>query len=169
MYKLKKNLLFFNKFLKQISFKTEYVQKLNNKIYLLNLIKKKYYKEINKNLYQNKKNNFIILYTLEIFFSNSNTYMYIYNLLGNLKFFCSAGRFFYKGKNKKARILILTNIIFILIKKLKFIKKNLILRLKNTRTKQNWIIKKLKNKNFVKTIICLNLYSHNGCKKKKFK
>ena len=78
MYKLKKNLLFFNKFLKQISFKTEYVQKLNNKIYLLNLIKKKYYKEINKTLYQNKKNNFIILYTLEIFFSNSNTYIYIY-------------------------------------------------------------------------------------------
>ena len=125
------NHFYLNKFFKKIRFKKQYIQKLKNKISFLNNTKKQNYKKLNNGLYS-KKDNFIIAFIIEILFSKTNTLVYVINSVGKLKFFCSAGNLLFKGKGKKARTSILINIIYILIKKLKFLKdRPIMLRLKN--------------------------------------
>lgn len=146
-------------------YKKQYTYKLKNKLYSLSRIKKNY-----KILDTNTLNSFSIVYIVEILFSKTNTLLHITNAEGKLKFFCSAGNLLFKGKNKKARSQILRNLINILIKKLQFLKNRpLILRLKNVGFKKMLIIRKLKKKTFIKIFTGLNLYSYNGCRKKKIR
>ena len=161
------NFFYLNKFFKKIILKKRYIQKLKNKISFLNITKKQNHKKLNTKFY-NQKYNFIIVYIIEVYFSQTNTLVHLISPVGKLKFFCSAGNLLFKGKSKKARISVLLNIIHILIKKLTFLKdRPVMLRLKNVGFKKNWILKKLKRKIFINTIIGFNLYSHNGCRKKK--
>ena len=127
-----KNHFYLNKFLTKTVTKKQYIQKLENKIRFLNKTHKQNYKKLNIELYT-KKNNFLIAYVVEFFFSQTNTLINITNSEGKLKFFCSAGQLLFKGRSKKARTLVLKDIIYILITKLKFLKNRpIILHLKNT-------------------------------------
>jgi ribosomal protein S11 len=157
-----------NKFLKKIIFKKIYLKKLKSRI--LSLIKtlKQNYKKLNNNTNTINNINFLVVYVIKICFSKTNTFIQINKAFGILKITLSAGHFLYKGKNKKARAHVLKSIIHFLIKKLDMLKnKAVVLHLKNTGFKKNWIIDKLKPKTFIKTVVGFNLYSHNGCRKKK--
>ena len=137
MIKNYNNYFYLNKLFRKIKSNKQHIQKLKNKNYFLNKTKEQNYKKLNTNLYI-KKDNFTIAYIIDIFFSQTNTLIHITNSVGKLKLFCSAGNLFFKGKGKKARTSILTNIIFILIKKITYLKNRpLILCLKNVGFKKN--------------------------------
>jgi ribosomal protein S11 len=155
----------------KIIYKKQYLQELNTKSFFFNKNIKNSLQNIKKfsnKMYITKQNNFLISYIIEFFFNKTNTLIQITNFFGKLKFFCSAGYLLFKSKSKKARMLVIKSIIRILIKKLAFLKnKTVILRLKNVGFKKALIVKKLKKKIFIKVIVSLNSYSHNGCRKKK--
>jgi ribosomal protein S11 len=157
-----------NKFLKKIIFKKIYIKKLTFRILFLIKILKQNYKKLNSSKNTINTINFLIVYIVNVCFSKTNTFIQINKASGILKTTISAGHLLYKGKNKKARTQVLKNIIHFLIKKLDILKnKAIALHLKNTGFKKNWIIKKLKPKTVIKTIVGFNLYPHNGCRKKK--
>jgi hypothetical protein len=126
---------FLNKFFKKIMYKKQYINKLNNKVFFLN---KNSIKKYNKKFSTRICKSFLISYIIEILFNKTNTLTQITDSFGRLKFFCSAGHIFFKGKSKKARVSIIKNILKILVKKLIFLKnKPLILRVKNVGLKKN--------------------------------
>ena len=125
---------FLNKFLRKIVYKKQYINELNNKIFFFN---KNNMKKHNKN-YNKSHEIFFISYIIEILFHETNTLIQITDSFGKLKFFCSAGYIFFKGKTKKARISVIKNILKNLIQKLYFLKnKVIILRVKNVGLKKN--------------------------------
>ena len=160
-----------NKFLKNIELKKKYIKNLKHKIFLLNNIKKKNYKFLNR-INVKKKNYFhkynpLVVYIVSFSFPRSNSFLYVSDFAGNLKFFCSAGSFNSTGKNKKIRWIVFKKFYKVLLN-LKFLKnKPIALHLKNVRLNKSWIIKKLKKKFFIKIIQNFDLYPHNGCRKKK--
>jgi len=163
-----------NKFLRDVRLKKQYLIKLRNKIDFLTKIKESNYKTLSSsitNIKQSyKKDDFLVSYIIDISFSQTNTLLHVMDSSGKLKFFCSAGTFSYKGKNKKARSLVFKNFYRVLATKLQFLKeKPVALHLKNVGSNKFWILKKLKKKILVKTVKSFNLYPHNGCRKKKFR
>lgn len=158
----------FNKILEQVVFRKKYIKKLKNKVKALKNIWKQNYKKFNAKLHLKKDTTFLIAYVIKICFSKSNTLLQITNSLGALKFFCSAGYLLFKGKSKKARIPVLKKIVGLLLKKLKFLEdRPVILHLKNVGFRKAWILKKLEKKIFLRTVTGFNLYSYNGCRRKK--
>lgn len=127
-----------NKFLKKIIFIKIYLTKLKNRSLFLIKTLKLNYKTLSFNINNNNGTNFLIAYVIKICFSKTNTFTQINNTFGMLKFLCSAGHLLYKGKNKKARIAVLKDIIHFLIKKLDVLKKKaVVLHLKNVGFKKN--------------------------------
>jgi ribosomal protein S11 len=165
----------FNQFLKTLSLKKQYLQKLKKQSIFLNLLKQKNYKIINtfnqKFETDYKPFDHIIMYIIDITFSRSNIFLNVMDSSGKLKFFCSAGHLQYKGrKNKKSRFQVLRSIYHVLLAKLRFLKgKPIALHLKNVGLKRFWIIKKLKTHFFIKLVSIFNLFPFNGCRKKKVK
>jgi ribosomal protein S11 len=163
-----------NKFLKDVRLKKQYIVKLKSKISLLNNVKKKDYKSLNSVLLlKNKhltKHEYLVMYIIDIFFSETNTLLHVMDFSGNIKFFCSAGSLNYKGKQKKLRFLIFRDLFRILVSKLTFLKgKPIALHLKNVGSNKFWIIQKLKSKFLIKVVRNFNLYPYNGCRKKKIR
>lgn len=163
-----------NQFFQKIFLKKQYVKKLKNKINLLIVLKEQSYKTLSVSVFNNKSDKALstsfIKYIIDISFSRSNTLLHIMDSLGNLKFFCSAGDLSYTGRNKKSRLIILKSFIRILTQKLKFIQNQpMALHLKNVKFFKLWIIKKLKKKIFIKVVKTLNIYPHNGCRKRKIR
>jgi ribosomal protein S11 len=157
-----------NEFLKKIIFKKTYIKKIKDRVLFLNEVLKQNYKKLNSKAEMSNRINFLIGSIIEVNFSKANTFTQITNSSGTLKLSCSAGSLFYKGKNKKARTLVLKNLINVLIKKLSTLKnKAVVLHLKGTGFKKSWITKKLGKKTIIKIAAGFNLYSHNGCRKKK--
>lgn len=159
-------------FFKDLRLKTQYINQLKNKIFLLNQVKEKSYKTVNLDLYPTNKflalNDSRVLYIISIQFSKSNTLFHVTDFKGNLRFFCSAGCFHYKGKGKRNRLAVIKNFFYLLAMKLKFLKgKPLALHLKNVNSNKFWLIKQLKTKFFIKTVRSFNFYPHNGCRKSK--
>jgi ribosomal protein S11 len=161
-----------NQFLKILSVKKQYLQKLKKKLFVLNQLKQKNYKFIST-LNQNNNISYtfdnVILYVIDITFSRSNTFLNVMDSSGNLKFFCSAGHLQYKGKrHKKSRFSVFKSIYHVLLTKLKFLRgKPIALHLKNVGLKRFWIIKRLKTHFFIKVVKVFNLFPFNGCRKKK--
>lgn len=157
-----------NIFLKRIVFKKTYVKKIKNRVLFLNKVLKQNYKKLNIKTNLINKVNFLVSHIIKVRFSKANTFTQITNSSGELKFLCSAGNLFYKGKNKKARTLVLTNLINAVIKRLITLKnKAVVLHLKSTGFKKSLIINKLEQKTFIKSAAGFNVYPHNGCRKKK--
>lgn len=163
-----------NIFFKNISVKKQYLKNLKKQFLLINDIKQTNYKVLSKKLFKKNsvfnfsKTNNLIVYIIDITFSKSNTFLNVMDSSGKLKFFSSAGHFSLKGKNKKFRFNVFKNIYRILLTKLKFLKnKPIALHLKNVGANKFWIIKKLKTKFFIKVVRIFNLFSFNGCRKKK--
>lgn len=161
-----------NKFLKKITIKKQYKKTLELKLQIIYNIKEQNYKITNHNIFFKNKKLFIydnlIIYIINIFFSQSNTLINITNITGKLIFMYSAGNFKFKGKRKKSRVFVLKTMLNFLIVKLKFLrKKPIALHFKNIGFFKYWIIKKLKKKFFIKLIKNFSSFSHNGCRKKK--
>lgn len=161
-----------NKFFTNIKLKKQYIKKLKTKVSLLNKIKEKNYKILNPLMFKRSqdlvKEDSLIVYIIDISFSRTNTLLHIMDFSGNLKFFCSAGLFNYKGKGKKARFIVFKEFYRVLVTKIKFLKnKPIALHLKNVGSNKFRIIKKLKKKFFIRIVRSFDLYPHNGCRRKK--
>jgi hypothetical protein len=117
-----------NKFLKKINVKKQYIKMLKNKVYLLNSVTEQNYKIIDQYIFLKKEQFFkfdnIVTYTINIFFSRSNTLLHVFDFSGVLKGLYTAGNFAYKGKRKKSRIFVLKSMLNYIILKLKFLRKN---------------------------------------------
>ena len=104
----KENILLSNFSLKK---KSLYFKKTNNSIVKLkNLLNEKQnHKKFNslittsKSFYNSKKLGSVVIFTINFSFSPVNTFLYITDALGNLKFRYSAGLVEFKGKQKKNR------------------------------------------------------------------
>lgn len=163
-----------NKFLRDIKLKKQYIEELKSKIFLLNNIKEKNYKNLNSSLFPSNDslaiNDHLVMYIIDISFLRTNTLLHVMDFSGKLKFFCSGGSIKYTGKGKRVRSVIFREFYRILVSNLKFLKsKPVALHLKNVGNNKFWIIKKLKKKFFIKVVRSFNLYPHNGCRKRKMR
>ena len=157
-----------------IKFKKKYIKKLVNSIKILNCLKKQFYQSLhfflsNNHLLKYKKD-FLISYVVYFCFSVSNTVLHISDATGNLKMSYSAGLVDLQGKQKVVRRLALTRFFNILyLAKSKFLKKNPVaIHFKNVNNSNKFlIVKKLKQKFFIKIIKAFDLDAYNGCRKKK--
>lgn len=167
--------IYLNQFLKTLSLKKQYLQKLKKQTAFLISLKQKNYKILHKfnqnNISDSKDFDNIIMYIIDITFSRSNTFLHVMDSSGKLKFFCSAGHLQYRGRrSKKSRFSVFKSIYHVLLTKLRFLKgKPIALHLKNVGLKKFWIIKKLKTHFFIKLVKIFNLFPFNGCRKKKVK
>ena len=168
-----------NSFLSNLSLEKKYIysKKIIDSIYKLknSLSDKQKYKKLSflpeKYLSTNdkKKSGSVLVYTIYFSFSTVNTFLYITDALGNLKFRYSAGLVNFKGKQKKSRIQVL-NRFFRELKKLKIstLKNSPIaLHLNNVGFYKYLIVKNLKKDFFIRFIKSYQIYSFNGCRKKK--
>jgi ribosomal protein S11 len=116
-----------------------------------------------------KRSGSVVSYTVHFSFSTTNTFLYITDTLGNLKFAYSAGSVDFKGKKKKSRIQVL-NRFFRELKRLKIsVLKNkpITLHLSNVSFHKYWIVRNLKKDFFIRFIKSSYVYAYNGCRKKK--
>lgn len=158
-----------NNFLIDLKRKKQYLQKLNNKVTLINSIKEKNnIKSLSVRLAKNKKEDLLVKYIIDITFSRTNTLFHVMDFSGKLKFFSSAGLVSYKGKGKKARFSVVKSIYSKLLLKLKSLKNQPIaLHFKNVGYEKFSIVKLLNKKLFIQVVKSFNLYPHNGCRGKK--
>jgi hypothetical protein len=171
---IKKNILLSNLSLKK---KSLFAKKTNNSIIKLKnvLNDKQQHKRLNsllktsKPFYNTKKLGSTVVYTIHFVFSPVNTFMYVTDSLGNLKFRYSAGLVELKGKQKKIRVQVL-NRFFRELKKLKitiFKTNPIALHLNNVGFYKYLIIKNIKKDFFVRLVKSFQTYPFNGCRKKK--
>jgi ribosomal protein S11 len=125
---------------------------------------------INSTFLENtNKESFSIVYIIHFSFSPVNTFLYITDSLGNLKFRYSAGCMGFKGKQKKSRLQVL-NKFFKELRKLKISvlkNKSIALNFNNVGFYKYFIVKNLKNFFFIKFIKNYQIHAYNGCRKKK--
>lgn len=171
---LKKKVLRSNLSLKK---KYLYYKKINKSIFKLKdvLVKKQEYKKklnlllSNKILNSEQIKGLVVVYIISFSFSATNTFLYVTDSLGKLKFKYSAGLFDFKGKQKKRRIQVLRRF-FRELKKLKISilqNKPVALHLNNVGFYKYFILKNLKKNIFIRLIKSYGAYSFNGCRKKK--
>lgn len=116
-----------------------------------------------------KKKGSVVLYTICFSFSAVNTFLYVIDATGTLKFRYSAGLLNFKGKLKKRRFQIL-KLFFKELRKLKisFLKnKPVALHLENVGSYRYLIVRNLKRNFFIRIIKNYQVHSYNGCRKKK--
>jgi len=108
-------------------------------------------------------------YILNIHVSNSNIILSVTDKNGNLISYYTAGKLGFKGSQKTKKytlITILKNFIY----NLNYLNNTtVIVKFKGITRNQNLIVKKLKEKLFIKAIIYNNLLPHNGCRPKKIR
>lgn len=163
---LKKKSVYFKKVTKHISkLKTILNEKQNSK--KLNLLVDSC--KLSKRLLAQRKKGFIVLYSICFSFSSVNTFLYVTDALGNLKFRYSAGLLDFKGKAKKSRFQILKTF-FKELRKLKVSllkNKPIALDLENVGFYRHLIVRRLKKKFFIQIVNNRQTHSYNGCRKKK--
>ena len=162
-----------NRFFKKVRLKKQYIKKMHLKVHLLNEFKASNYKKIGSKLFKPLPvftGNFFVMYIINISFSKKNTLIHISDCLGNIKFFYSAGSFQQQGKSKTVRNMVLRKFYKLLLSKFKFLHRvPVIIHFKNTDSNMFWFLKKLKKKLFIVATKHFNLYSYNGCRKKKIR
>ena len=157
-----------------IKLKKKYIKKLFNSIKILERLKRQFYQSLHFFLSNNRllkhKKDFLVSYVVYFCFSVSNTILHISDATGNLKMSYSAGLIDLQGKQKVVRRLALARFFNILsLAKSKFLKKTPVaLHFKNVNGSNKFlIVKKLKQKLFIKIIKSFDLDAYNGCRKKK--
>ena len=168
-----------NEFLSNLSLekKNIYSKKITDSISKLknSLVEKQKHKPLNflpgksSDINCTKRSGSVVVYTVYFSFSTVNTFLYITDVLGNLKFRYSAGLMDFKGKQKKSRIQVL-NRFFRELRKLKITtlkNKPIALHLSNVGFYKYLIVKNLKKDFFIRFIKSYQTYSYNGCRKKK--
>ena len=116
-----------------------------------------------------KKRGYVVLYSICFSFSSVNTFLYVTDALGNLKFRSSAGLLDFKGKAKRSRFQIL-KMFFKELRKLKISllkNKPILLVLENVGSYRHLIVRNLKKKFFIRIVNNFQTYPYNGCRKKK--
>lgn len=164
----------------RIKKKNAYLKKVTNHILKLktNLNEKQSYKNLDflangagkvPRRVTQKKKGYIVLYSICFSFSPVNTFLYITDAQGRLKFRYSAGLLSVKGKAKKSRFQILK----LFFKELRKLKVNLLktkpiaLNLENVGPYKHLIVRHLKKKFFIRIVNNRQTHSYNGCRKKK--
>ena len=115
------------------------------------------------------KRSIAVVYIIHFYFSSINTFLYVTDSLGNLKFIYSAGLVGFKGKQKKSRPSVLKTF----FKELRKLKTNILknkvvsVHLTNVGFYKYFIIKKLKKLFLIRFIKSYQLHSYNGCRKRK--
>ena len=118
---------------------------------------------------ERKKKGHIVVYSICFSFSPVNTFLYVTDAQGNLKFRSSAGLLDFKGKAKKSRFQVL-KMFFKELRKLKISllkNKPIVLVLENVGSYRYFIVKNLKKKFFIRIINNFQTHPYNGCRKKK--
>lgn len=161
--------------------KSIYLKKITNCIlnFKMTLNKKQNYKKLSslvreksklqQSSFVQKRKGFIVLYSICFSFSSVNTFLYITDALGTLKFRYSAGLLNYKGKSKKSRFQVL-KMFFKELRKLKVSllkNKPVSLNLENVGSYRHLIVRHLKKNFFIRIVNNRQTHSYNGCRKKK--
>jgi len=152
-----------------------YVENLLNKIDHLKKLREDNYKtlSVKKTTYQkNIENdtNLIVMYIISISFLKANTTIHVSDVKGNIKLFYSAGSVGLGGKQKKKRLIAVSKLISLMLKKAIFLgKKPVALHLNNVNFYNSLIVNKLKKSLYIKVIKSFNQTPYNGCRKKKLK
>lgn len=172
-----KSILFLNNLSLSLKKKITYRKKADNTLLKLksSLTDKQAQKKLslyisNSTMLENlTKHSFAVVYIIHFHFSSINTFLYITDSLGNLKFRYSAGLIGFKGKQKRSRSSVLKSF-FIKLRKLKvsFLKNKVVaLHLTNVGFYKYFIVKKLKPFFHIRFIKSYQIHSYNGCRKKK--
>lgn len=111
----------------------------------------------------------LITYILTIHMSKSNIVLNVKNKEGEVLIYNTSGKLGFRGSQKTKKfslISMLKNLLY----KFNFLKnKSIVLRFKGFKYNQKLIIKKIKEKFDIKSIIYDNLIPHNGCRPKKLR
>lgn len=152
------------------------IEKLKNKIIFLKQIKankklknlRLFFSEKYRSLNTQED---LIKYIISISLLKTNTNIYVTDVKGQLKFFCSAGSISFSGKQKIKKPLVLIHLLKVFITKVKFLTtKPVALHLKNfNKFYELLVLNILKTKFFIKIIRNYNIQPHNGCRPKKIK
>jgi len=113
----------------------------------------------------------LISYVMNINLSLTNTFVNLNTIKGHPKFFYSAGMFSFQKKQKIKQPKAVITILKALLSKFKICKaKPAALHFNNLfYNQQSYILKRLKQKIFIKLVMSYNYSSHNGCRLKKKK
>jgi ribosomal protein S11 len=152
------------------------IEKLKNKILFLEHVKDNR-KLKSLKLFLSKKNQDLdiqgnlIKYIIGISLLKTNTFIYVTDIKGQLKFSCSAGLINLSGKQKIKKPLVLINLLKLISTKINFIStKPVALHLINfNKYYEQFALNILKIKFFIKIIRNYNIQPHNGCRPKKLK
>lgn len=107
-------------------------------------------------------------YILAIKYTSANTFVQLSNSLGKVIFYCSAG-YFFKGKQKTSRFLILKKFINVLFLRFSFLQEAAVsLHFFNVFNRR-WVVKYLRKKVFITNIKTFAVFAHNGCRNRKVK
>ena len=111
----------------------------------------------------------LITYVLTIHMSKSNIMLNVTNKEGSILIHSTSGKQGIKGSQKTKKFSLIS-ILKDLLYKFNFLKnKSIVLKFKGFKYNQKLIIKKLKEKFHIKSIIYENLVPHNGCRPKKIR
>ena len=172
-----KSVLFLNNLSLSLKKKVVYRKKAENVVLKLrnSLTDKQAHKKLSLSISKSMsldnltKPSFAVVYIVHFYFSSVNTFFYITDSLGNLKFSYSAGLIGFKGKQKRSRFSVLKSF-FKELRKLKasiLKNKELALYLTNTGFYKYFIVKKLKKLFSIRFIKIYQMHSYNGCRRKK--
>lgn len=116
-----------------------------------------------------EKQSFSIMYIIYFSFSSTNTFLYVIDSLGNLKFQYSAGLMGFKGKQKQNRLKILHSFLKELRKLKMSVLKNkpIALIFNHVDFYKYFLVKKLKKFFFIRLLKNYQIQAYNGCRKKK--
>jgi len=152
-----------------------YVKNLLDKINHLKKLREKDYKTLSlkKTTYKRSSEsdtNLIVMYIINISFLKANTTIHVSDVKGNVKLFYSAGSVGLIGKQKKKRLIAVSKLISLVLKKALFLgKKPVALHLNNVNFYNSLIVNKLKKSLYIKVIKSFNQTPYNGCRKKKLR
>ena len=148
-----------------------YINQLVFKVNYLNS-KKKNYKQLYLDLStsNNRNNNLLVAYIINISFLKANTMLHVSDIKGNVILFYTAGSVNLTGKQKRRRIITVLRLFKLLYKNASFLfGKPIALHLNNVNRNKFLIVKKLKQKFFIKLIREFNHTPYNGCRKPKIR
>jgi len=146
-----------------------YTKKIETKVYILKQKQKKLSLMSNSTFLVKPKT--LIKYIICINLLEKNTFIYVTDIKGKLRFFRSAGFVELKGKRKIKQPLALNSLINSLKNDAKFLEDEPIaLHLTNVNFfSYNYVLSKLEEKFFITFIRVFNLSPHNGCRPRKRK
>lgn len=127
------------------------------------------HKRLSLFLKSSQKQTFSVMYIICFSFSSANTFLYVIDSLGNLKFQYSAGLMGFKGKQKQNRLKILYSFLKELRKLKISVLKNrpIALIFNHVDFYKYFIVKKLKKFFTIRLFKNYQIQAYNGCRKKK--